>query len=200
MRWIGLTGGIGTGKSTVSELFRSKGVPVADADQIAHQLVQPGKPGLKAVLQLFGNKVLKSDGSLDRKKLGQLVFQDKKALLQLEAILHPLVKEQVQKLRDDFAKQGHIFAVYDVPLLFEKNLQDQFDKIVLVYADPQVQFERILKRDHLSKDEINKRLNAQIPQDEKKQKADFVIDNSKSRDDLAKNFEKVYQVLQSGKL
>lgn len=197
MKWIGLTGGIASGKSTVSKLFVKSGIPVVDADQLAHRVVEPGSAGLRSVVAAFGNEILDSQGALDRKKLAAKVFADAKALLLLESLIHPLVQQQTQLEKTAAEKRGAAMAVYDVPLLYEKNLQDQFDAVVLVWSDRETQMARMKERDALSLDEIEKRLNAQISLDQKKLRADFVIENNSDLLTLETNFKKVLAELQS---
>jgi len=120
MKWFGLTGGIASGKSSVSQILKNEGFAVVDADAIAREVVEAGSPGLSAVKTHFGTEILKPDGSLDRKKLGQVVFGHPEKLLQLESILHPLVKQETLRQRNDHQAKGRDFVFYDVPLLFEK--------------------------------------------------------------------------------
>lgn len=179
MLWIGLSGGIGTGKSTVTRYLRSRGYAVADADELAHQALKPGQESWKKIVQVFGPEILDpSSQEIDRKKLGQIVFQDKQKVLELEKIIHPFVQAAVAKLRADWTAQGHSVAFYDVPLLFEKNLEKQFDKILLVYTQPDIQRERIQKRNGWSDKEIQMRLSHQLPLELKRLKSDFIVDNS----------------------
>jgi dephospho-CoA kinase len=181
MLWIGLSGGIGTGKSTVAAYLRSLGYPVADADSLAHQALEPGQESWRQVVQAFGPELLqKSSQEIDRKKLAQIVFKDPSKMIQLEKIIHPYVQSKVALLRAEWSSQGHSMAFYDVPLLFEKNLEDQFEKTLFVYSAPEIQLERIKKRNPWSDQEIKERLSHQLPLDSKKERANFVVDNSTS--------------------
>lgn len=184
MKWIGLTGGIATGKSKVEQLIKSLGIPVIDADQLAHQVVQSDQPGLQLVVTQFGTEYLNPNGELDRRKLGQLVFKDTVAREILEKILHPLVQAEVQKLKTEYDIKGYQNCVYSVPLLFEKNLEKQFDTIVTVWCDPQIQLERLMKRNELSSEEALLRIKAQLPFWKKIKNSDFCIDNSTNLQDL----------------
>lgn len=184
MKWIGLTGGIATGKTAVEKFIQNCGVPVIDADLLAHQLVQPGQTGLKLVVSQFGTDFLTSSGELDRQKLGELVFADQKARTILEQLLHPLIQNEVQDLRTEYHKQGHKSCVYNVPLLFEKNLTSQFDLVVTVWCDPKIQLERLMKRNNLSEPEAILRIKAQLPFWMKIKKSDYCIDNSTDLKDL----------------
>jgi dephospho-CoA kinase len=176
--WIGLTGGIATGKSTVSSYLRTKGIPVVDADEVAHQVVEPGSRGLKEIASQFGSEFLTQTGHFDRKKMADLVFQDRTALLKLEKIIHPLVQSRVAELRRQFEYRGNSIIVYDVPLLFEKNLQDQFDKIILVTSEEAHQLERMKIRNAWPLEESKRRIASQMPLIEKEAKSDFIIKNT----------------------
>ena len=132
MKWIGLTGGIACGKSTVSRMLKDRDIPLVDADEIARDVVRPGTPGLKSITHTFGDEVLLPDGSLDRRKLGQMVFGNPDRLHALEAITHPLIREEVRRRRRVFEDMGKPLAIYDIPLLFETNAKDQFDAVVVV--------------------------------------------------------------------
>lgn len=184
MRWIGLTGGIGSGKSAVTSLIRARGYTVIDADEVARRVVEPGSPGLAEVVQAFGGGVLFPSGSLDRKKLAEQVFGKKNELERLEAILHPRVQAEVARERAAAAARGEAMAFYDVPLLFEKNLGAQFDAVVVVWCTEDQQIERAMKRDGATREQILKRLAAQTPMSEKKMKADVLIDNSGTLESL----------------
>lgn len=177
MKWIGLTGSLGTGKSTAADFLRRKGYPVIDADQIAKEVVASGSPGLKAVVAEFGAGVLAPDQSLDRAKMAAIVFSDPSKLSKLESLIHPLVQDRVREIRKALQGQGFQLAFYDVPLLFEKNLTG-FDHIVTVTADPVEQRARLLVRNSWTKEEIEKRLASQWPLDKKIAGSDFVVDNS----------------------
>jgi dephospho-CoA kinase len=200
MKWIGLTGGIATGKSTVSELLKASGQAVIDADQIARTVVQVGSPGLKAVVTEFGPEILSTDGSLDRKKMGQLVFGKPEKLAKLEAILHPLIKVETAVRRKQLEEQKIAFAFYDVPLLFEKNMEADFDFIVLVEASPETQQERMKARDGLSDHEISNRLSSQLPMAKKVAKSNYVIHNHGSTEDLKLQVSDFLQKLQAQKI
>lgn len=176
MKWIGLTGGLASGKSTVARLLRTKGYPVIDADELAKDVVAAGTPGLAKVIQEFGNDLRLPDGSLDRRALGRKVFGDAGALARLEAIIHPLVQAETLARRKAFASRGFRLAFYDVPLLFEKNLEG-FDAVVVVSAPEHVRRARAGARDGLSLDEIDRRLASQLPMDHKIARADHVVTN-----------------------
>ncbi|TFE27790.1 dephospho-CoA kinase [Cohnella luojiensis] len=178
---IGLTGGIATGKSTVAGLLTERGAILIDLDGIAREVVEPGQPSLLAVAERFGQAVLQADGTLDRKKLGAVVFADPAERKALEEILHPAIRA-VMKQRMDY-HQAHTpkkLVVVDVPLLYESGLESYFEQVMVVYVPRQVQLLRLLERDKLSMEEALKRLEAQMNIEEKKQRADILIDNSGS--------------------
>ncbi len=183
MLWIGLTGGLGTGKSTVAEIIRENGHTVIDADELSHLAISPGGKAYQKVIDEFGKAVLKN-GKIDRSKLGEVVFQDKSRLRVLEEIIHPIVKKQAEERRSEAQARDEKFAFYDVPLLFEKNMKDLFDQVWVVYARKELQFKRLRKRNAWSDLEIENRLNNQISIDEKINEADVVISNIGSLEDL----------------
>lgn len=178
MKWIALTGGIATGKSTVARLIEGRGHPVIDADLLAREVVRAGQPGHAKLRHDFGPDIFLSSGELDRAKLAELVFSDEAKRLKVEQIIHPLIQLRVQELKAQALAQGHALCFYDVPLLFEKSLRNQFDYVVVVYTPEAQQILRIQARNpQWSADEIKKRLAAQVSIETKKQQADFVIDN-----------------------
>ena len=199
MKWYGLTGGIASGKSSVSQILKDEGIAVVDADLIARQVVEAGTAGLKAVVAQFGADVLYPDGSLDRKKLGQRVFGSPEKLLLLESILHPLVKQETLKQRQGYHAEGREFSFYDVPLLFEKKMQSDFDGILVVTASDDLQRRRMKSRDGLSDAEIENRLRAQLPLSEKIKQATWVIENHGSLQDLRTSTLQVLAKIQTGK-
>jgi len=193
MLWIGLTGSIGSGKSTVSELLKKRGVPVVDADQLAREVVHPGTPGEAEVLKTFGTEVVGSDGHLDRKKMAALVFSEPLKLKQLESIIHPLVQQENRRLRNELTKSGHKMAFYDVPLLFEKKLEAQFDELVVVYADLEVCIQRVMSRNKWTRAEVEARIRNQLAVEEKIKKAHWTLNNNGTRDELDRSVEKLLQ-------
>jgi dephospho-CoA kinase len=186
MKWIGLTGGIATGKSTVAEMLRERGIPVIDADKIAHQALVVSSPVLGAIVSHFGKEILDTSGNVQRQILGKKIFKDPSLRHKLEMIVHPFVRDEVQKIKRDLVKKGVEVAVYDVPLLFEKKMEEQFDQVVVVSCDPSIQKDRLMKRNHLTSEEADQRILAQMPLSEKIKKADFVIENNGSLTDLEK--------------
>lgn len=198
MKWIGLTGGIACGKSTVSRMLRGHDIPIVDADEIAKEVVKPGSSGLKSVIQTFGEEYLNSEGGLDRRKLGQRVFGHPELLHKLEAILHPLIREETRRRRRLHEEMGAPVAIYDIPLLFEAKAQDQFDAIIVVSCTREQQKER-LRRQGWSEDEIEMRIASQIPIQFKEREADFVLNNSRDEQHLLREVDRLLKWLEEQK-
>lgn len=184
MKWMGLTGGIATGKSTVARLIESLGCPVIDADQISHQVTRMGESGYLAVVSHFGYEILKENTDIDRKKLAEIIFSNPEKKHLLESILHPLIQERVQNLKSDYKKQGFELCVYDVPLLFEKKMQTQFDAVTTVWCEPHIQLQRLIRRNTLSQSEALQRIKNQLPLATKISQSKYCIDNSGSEKSL----------------
>lgn len=176
---VGLTGSIAVGKSAVCDVFRELGCHVIDADIIARDVVEPDTPGLRQIVENFGNEILKENGELDRAKLGSVVFADPEKRRLLNSIVHPLVFEaQNQWLVQREAEDPNGIAIVDAALMIESGGYKRFTKLIVVWCLPAIQLRRLTLRDNLSEAEANKRVAAQMPQDEKKQYADFLIDTS----------------------
>lgn len=184
MLWVGITGSMGSGKSTVSEILRRIGYSVLDADAIVRQTLSPGSPAETEVVRTFGESVRGPDGHLDRRALGALVFRDPVLLEKLEWILHPRVREEVARERAALAARGLPVAFYDVPLLFEKKMESTFDFILVVSSSPAVRLRRLQKRTGLSVAEIEERWSRQLPAQLKETLASHVIRNDGDLDDL----------------
>ena len=195
MKWIGLTGGIGSGKSTVAAMLREKGLEVVDADAMARLAVSPGSETLKKIVQAFGPEVLNEVGELNRRKLGDQVFKDSKLLLALEQIVHPRVQELTRIKREELEKRGLHLAFYDVPLLYEKKMQSQFDFIVVVSSAEELQIERVMNRSSISRDEVVRRIAAQMRLSEKVKMANFVIYNDRDLSHLRQQVDELLQKL-----
>lgn len=199
MKWIGLTGGIASGKSTVSRLLKEASIPVIDADQVAHDVVRPGSHGLKAVIAEFGEDLLLADGSLDRRKLGQRVFGHPDKLRRLEEILHPLIRRETQRQRQNLEESGTTLAVYDIPLLFETKAEGNFDGIVVVSSTKEQQRDRLRRRSGLDENEIEMRIASQIPLQYKEEQADFIVHNNRDEQHLLKEVKKLIEWLETVK-
>ena len=179
---VGLTGGIGAGKSEVSRRLASYGAVVIDADAVAREVVAPGTPGLAEVVQAFGPEVLRGDGTLDRDRLGELVFADESLRMKLNAITHPRVGERMAELERQAG--GAPVIVHDVPLLAENHLAGSFDEVVVVDVPPRIQAERLARERGMSKDQAEARMGAQASREERLAVATIVVDNSGSLAEL----------------
>ena len=176
---VGLTGSIGVGKSFVASVFEELGAHVLDADQTAREVVMPGTPGLKAVTEAFGEEILNSDGTLNRKQLGAVVFADEEKRQRLNHILHPfIIARQDEILNEWEAKDPHGIGIVDAALMIESGGYKRFDKLIVVHCRSEVQLERLMLRDKLSRDEAQRRIDSQMSQEEKQKFADYLIDTS----------------------
>jgi len=193
---VGLTGSIAVGKSFVLGVLAELGCRALDADRVAREVVQPGTPGLNAVTQAFGDEILNSDRSLDRARLGEIVFQDESKRLQLNSILHPfIIARQDEILRDWEHETPDAIAVIDAALMIESGGYRRLDKLIVVHCRPEVQLERLINRDGLSREEALRRINAQMPQEEKKKYADNLIDTSEGFESARAQTEAVWRQL-----
>jgi dephospho-CoA kinase len=187
---VGLTGGIASGKSTVSAIFRELGAVVIDADELARDVVAKGTPGLAAVVAEFGTGLLTEDGDLDRAAMGDLVFNDEAARRRLEAIVHPLVFERIVDL-ESHAPEGSVI-VHDIPLLAESGRADTFDAVVVVDVPPEVQVARMVTDRGWTEDDALARIAAQAQPEDRRAIATYLVENTGSRDDLRREIERVY--------
>jgi len=194
---LGLTGGIATGKSTVSAMLRERGIPVIDADLIAREVVEPGKPAYEAIVQHFGSDIVLPNGQIDRKQLGAIVFSNEAERQKLNAIVHPEVRRLMREQAEQAEREGAPIVFMDIPLLFESKLQHMVDKIVVVYAPASMQLTRMMERDELDEEQAKKRLLAQFPIEQKKQDADYVIDNAGTREETERQVEKLLATLRA---
>lgn len=197
VRVYGLTGNIGSGKSTVARLLRDRGVAVVDADQIAREVVEPGTPGLAQVAARFPG-VLDGQGRLDRKALGARVFTDDAERRALNGILHPLIGAEAARRTAALADQGVAFAIYEAALIVENGLDSALDGLIVVIAPDDEQVRRVVLRDGLAEAETRARIAAQLPAAQKAAKADFVIHNAGPVEDLAAQVDRVLAALHSG--
>ncbi|MCT9005035.1 dephospho-CoA kinase [Streptomyces rhizosphaerihabitans] len=187
---VGLTGGIGAGKSEVSRLLVEHGAMLIDADRIAREVVAPGTPGLAAVVDAFGEDVLAADGSLDRPKLGSIVFADPQKLAVLNSIVHPLVGTRSRALEDAAPKDAVV--VHDVPLLAENGLAALYDLVIVVDARPETQLDRLVRLRGMTEEDARARMAAQAPRDKRLVIADIVIDNDVPLEELERRVRDVW--------
>ena len=193
---IGLTGGIASGKSTVSDMFKHIDIPVIDADNISRKVVMKGSPVISEIAINFGSGIINDDGSLNRKELGNIVFDNKERLEKLNDIIQPAIRNEILNEISVFRDNGSKICVVDIPLLFEFNYENMFDYIIVVYVNYDMQTKRLMERDSITKDEAIKRINSQISLEEKMKRADFLIDNCKTvtetKEQLMEILNKIY--------
>ena len=195
MRRVALTGGIATGKSHVLAQLAKLGAPTIDADKLARDVVAPGTPGLKAVVDRFGEDVLDQMGGLDRRKLGSIVFSDPLARRDLEEIIHPAVRRAIDEWYASLGEVPAGFAVADIPLLYETARQREFDAVIVTACDTNTQLTRIMARDGISEAEARARIAAQLPMSEKIRRADYVINTDGSFDETSVQVRDVFKRL-----
>jgi dephospho-CoA kinase len=197
MLLVGLTGNIASGKSTVAQLFGQWGATLIDADALARQAVDVGMPAYHAIVERWGQSVTAPDGPIDRRELRQRVFSDSEQLEALNAIVHPEVQRLRDQLLDDARRRGDRIVVCDIPLLFERRLADQFDRIVLVDAPRPVRMERLVRDRGLETTEAMKMIAAQMPAELKRARADYLIDNTGTPEELETRAHEVWRALES---
>ena len=195
VRIIGITGGIASGKSTVTEFLRQQGYQVIDADQVVHELQEPGGRLYQALLSTFGSAILQEDGRLDRPKLGAMIFGNTELLAQSSQIQNRIIREELAGRRDMLAETEDIFFM-DLPLLFELQYEDWFDQIWLVDVTVETQLSRLMTRNALSQDEAEKRIAAQLSLQEKRKRADVLIDNNGSLEETRQQIRNALQKLE----
>lgn len=193
MLTIALTGGIACGKSTVSSMLAQLGASIIDADQISRSLTAPHGAALPAIRQAFGDSVFHPDGTLNRPALSQLVFNDPQAIEQLNAITHPMIKQQMENQLETCRKNGAQVVVLDVPLLFEANMQNMGDLVACVIAPEEVQIARMASRNGYTREEALSRIRNQMPVHEKAARSDLIIDTNQPLTELQKTMERLYQ-------
>ena len=204
MHVIGLTGNIGSGKSSVARLLRELGAQVIDADQVARDVVLPGKPALAALVEEFGSSILDENKALDRKVLGDIVFANPQARKKLNEIVHPYIKEVIEQTISDFRQKppgasSSEVLVIEAPLLFEVGLDKKVDAVWVVIVDEAKQIERLVARDNLTPQEIKNRIASQLPQDLKRKRATRIIDNSGDFSATKEQVQKLWDELQNEK-
>ena len=195
---VGLTGGIGSGKSLAASFFKELGAYIIDADQLSKDLVQPGQPALNEIVSHFGENILDSTGNLDREQLAKIVFQKSDQKSVLEGILHPKIfeKEQIEYLRI-CAKDPMAIVILDAALLIESGNYKHVDKVIVVRSSKEVQIQRILSRNSFNYDDIESRINNQMSLEEKLKFADFILDNNLQHEDLRQKVQELYPKLMS---
>ena len=193
---VGLTGSIAVGKSFVASVFDELGCHVLDADLTAREVVLPGAPGLKAIVETFGDEILNPDSTLDRKQLAAVVFADEEKRQRLNSILHPfIIARQDEILRGWEVEDPNGIGIVDAALMIESGGYKRFDKLIVVHCRPEVQLERLMLRDNLSRNEAERRINSQMPQEEKQKFADYLIDTSDGFELTREQTSKVYKHL-----
>jgi len=191
---VGLTGGIGSGKSTAVDAFRVLGIPIIDADKIAKDMVEVGSKALDELAEHFGDKVLTDLGALDRQQLKNIIFEDETALQKVEDILHPRIKQEIQNQIVEATETSEAaYVIVDIPLLVEKNYQEMFDKVIVVDILPEQQLKRVSKRDNLSNEQIKNIIKAQASREERIKHATHILDNSESPDFLQEQIKSLHK-------
>ena len=197
---VGLTGGIVSGKSTVALMFKDLGAKIVDADKLGHSVILPHEPAWEKIVKIFGKDILQNDLTIDREKLGKIVFANQSLLKKLNDITHPeitkIIKKEIDSLKNKTYNQKKILII-DAALIYEAKIDRLMDKIIVVYIDEDEQIKRLIKRNNLSKDEALQRIKSQMPMKEKVKMADYVIDNSNSLDKTKKQVEKIWKNLVS---
>jgi dephospho-CoA kinase len=193
---VALTGGIASGKSTVAEMFKSLGAPLIDSDLLAHQALMPQGEAYQEVLAEFGTDILNEDQTINRGRLGAVVFESSSRLQKLNSIVHPVVLRNIETLVSNYRAQGHKVVLIDIPLLYEAGRADEYDFVILVHVPVDLQRKRLSGRNtELSEIEIERRLSAQLPIDTKAERADFVIDNSGTIEKTRAQVEEIWHIL-----
>lgn len=192
---LGITGSIACGKSLVAELLRKRGAALLSADQLAREVVEPGSSLLDELVTLFGEQILTLDGALDRDRLGRLVFADEAARLRLNALLHPAIAKLAEQRLAVLAGSGVLLVVYEAPLLFEAGAEGRVDRVLVVRIEPQLQLQRLMERDGIDAADARQRIDTQMSQQEKLDRADYIIDNSGSRDETQRQVETLWTQL-----
>lgn len=183
---IGLTGSIASGKSTVSNMLKELGLPIVDADLVARQVVEPGTETLRKITEAFGEEILTEKGELDRPKLGAIIFNDEEKRKVLNSIIHPAIRKEMLRQRDEHITKGEKAVIMDIPLLFESKLQHYVEKIIVVTVTEDVQLKRLMERNQFSEEEALSRIRSQLPLSVKEQGADAVINNNGSLEETKK--------------
>ena len=193
MGYFGLTGGVASGKSTVARMFEELGAKVIEADRIGHELLGSTQPPYNEIVRRFGKELLDASGEIDRRRLGAIVFSDAAKLRELNAILHPRIIERVEAEAQRYhAQDPRAVILVDAALIFEAGIGSRFEKLLVAWCPPEMQIERLMAKAGLSRKEAEQRVAAQIPSDEKRRRADYVIDCSGSPEDTRKQVERLF--------
>ncbi len=193
MGYFGLTGGVASGKSTVARMFEELGAKVIDADRIGHELLGSTQPPYNEIVRRFGKEVLAASGEIDRRRLGAIVFSDAAKLRELNAILHPRIIERVEAEAQRYrAQDPRAVILVDAALIFEAGIGSRFEKLLVAWCPPEMQIERLMAKAGLSRKKAEQRVASQIPADEKRRRADYVIDCSGSLEDTRKQVERIF--------
>lgn len=190
---IGLTGGIASGKSTVSNMLKERGFSIVDADKAARAVVEPGEDAYKKVVEAFGKDILLKDGSINRQKLGSVIFHDENKRKILNSIVHPAVRARMNEWKEIAVSAGKQTIIYDIPLLFESKLTHLVERVILVYVDNTIQLQRLMKRNGLSEAEAKARIASQLPLNEKVELADAIVNNNGTIDETEKQINQLIE-------
>ncbi len=195
---FGLTGGIACGKSTVAQYFQDLGAHIIDADRVGHEVIEPGQPAFEEILEHFGGEILDSSGHIDRKKLGPLVFRDPEQLRALNAIVHPRILARQQELATgQFQRNPRAVVIVDAALIFEAGIGGTMRKVMVAWCRPEQQLERLMAKAGVSRQEAERRIQAQMPVEEKRRRADFVIDCSGTLEETRRQAVQIFPQLQA---
>lgn len=190
---IGLTGSIASGKSTVAKKLKELGLPIVDADEIARQVVEPGTPTLKKIVEAFGEDALTEEGAMNRQKIGSIIFGDEEKRKVLNSIIHPAIRQEMLRQRDAYLEGGAHAVVMDIPLLFESQLQHFVEKILVVSVSEDTQLERLMARNKFTEEEAKARIASQLPMSMKEQGADAVIDNNGTLEETERQLQEILE-------
>ncbi|KRM98665.1 dephospho-CoA kinase [Lactobacillus taiwanensis DSM 21401] len=191
--FLGLTGGIASGKSTADDFFKKKNIPIIDSDLIAHKIMEVGQAGYQAVVDYFGSKILTDNQTINRRKLGEIVFNDQAKLKKLNSLTHPLVHQEIKRQMEQYRLNQEKLVVIDVPLLFESGFESLCDGVLVISISPELQLKRLMKRNNFTEKEALSRINNQMPLSEKEKRATYVVANTGTINDLEKRLSDLLQ-------
>ncbi|WP_102345318.1 dephospho-CoA kinase [Bacillus sp. Marseille-P3661] len=186
---VGLTGGIASGKSTVSKMLVNYGFPIIDADVVSREVVEVGEPAYEKIVETFGKEILSENLKINRPKLGAIIFNDEQKRMQLNHIVHPAVRQKMNELKMNYINNGEKVVILDIPLLFESKLTHLVEKTLLIYVDDTIQLQRLMARNNLTEQEALARIRSQMPLEDKIRLADEVINNNGTIEETAKQLE-----------